>query len=338
MLHAIVASETDLGVFLASGSSGSSALIAGKSLGPLIDSITPLVQDDKIQAFNVFNALAQSSRFATNVTYAASSAASFVNKLTLYSVEIRYPASYFKKLQGMAGVFTALDGATELAAELSKEQKDNEKVILASLNVALGGMQLATVVTDFVLPGGSIILTAAPIAVSLLLKHTPKVYKYYFASELNADDWGAISSEGFKDLATFTYVECKKGDNKYWGKFLDETAQKGVVSRMLGHDFKWEHKVAYFKLPGTWLAGQKGSQSGFATQKSLKTILNACKLPLLIKEGKVTSGRLTEIRKLLKAEPEDGITFEARDFRIIGKPHPIVFVQQIAGKKMKAIK
>jgi hypothetical protein len=338
VLHAIVAAkELDLKVVMASGSTGSTAFTAGKSLKPLIESITPLVESDKIKALDVFNMLTHSSRFATNLTYAVSSKAELINKLTYYAVEVRYPASYFKKLEGAAGVFMALDGATELAAELSKEQKDNEKLILASLNIALGGLQLASVVTDFVLPGGSIIITAAPIAVSLLVKQTPKVYKYYFASELKADDWDAISSADFKDLSTYTYVECKKGDHRYWGKFLDETAQRGVVSSMLGHDSKWEHKVADFKLRGTWLAGQTGAASAFATQNSLKAVLNACKLPLLINEGKVTSGRVTEVRKLLKAEPGDGITFAARDFGIIGKPHPIVFVQQIAGKKLKAL-
>lgn len=335
-VQAIIASPISLNAVIGELSTLKYASDSATSARVVLKSFDRLIQKDQIEAFEVFQAISNSSKLATNLAYAASSGAKMMNDLNYYAVELSIPMSVFKAADGTASFFKMLDGIATIGEEFSKETKDTQKIFASALNAALGGAHVASIVTGIAIPGGSIVLTAAPMAVGLFLKYTPKAYKYYFASVFNIESLDAIPKEQFLNAKTFTYIQCEHEGKTYWGKMLDESASAGLLSGMTtrGNTSKWEHKVSDFKLFGAWLHASEKQLTGFATQNSLRAILNSCKLPLLITDKKIVSGRVTELRELYRTMPDDGISFSAKDFGYIGRSYPVILLRQFSKEKL----
>lgn len=328
VLHAIVEAPRQLDLTVGSASFLKSTADTAGSAKAVIKAWDRLITKDNAKALEAFKLLSETGKFGTNFSYAVSSAASNVQTF-FYAVDFKVPLSYFKVTEGTASLFMLIDGAAELGEALTQEEKNTQKIVLSALNAVLGGAKLASVITGFTLPGDTIVVTAAPIAVKYLMQYTPKVYKYHFNAFLAVDNLGDISEEQFRNASTYTYVQCHHDKTTYWGQFLDPNKEKSFLAPLTGDpNSRWKHQVSDFKLNGAWLSVKEKGHVGFATQKSMRSIFNACKLPVLIKRKEVKTGRLSELRKLFKRVPDSEITFEARDYGLVGKTYPVIFVAQ----------
>gem|GEM_PF-5465122 len=335
VLHAIVEAPGKLDLTVGSASFLKSTADTASSAKAVVQAWDRLVAKDNLKALDAFKVLSQTGKFGTNLSYAISTGASNVQTF-FYAVDVKVPLSYFKVTDGTASLFMLIDGAAELGEALTEQEKNTEKIMLSALNAVLGGAKLASVITGFTLPGDTIVVTASPIAVKYLMQFTPKVYNYYFNAFLTVDNLGDIPEEKFLDKSTYTYVQCHHGKTTYWGQFFDESKEKSFLAPLTGdQNSKWKHKVSDFKLNGAWLSIKDKGHVGFATQKSMRSILNSCKLPLLIKKNEIKSGRLSELRKLFRRISDSEITFEAKDYGYLGKTYPIIFVGQKLKKSTK---
>lgn len=288
-----------------------------------------LKQDDELNASLAFRTLADGSQiFAYTASFLADGAY-LLGGINYYNVQFQIPLMTYEKIQAAMFGFEMGGESSRVVSYLGDERGRQvaSDTLISILRTSFSGLKLGFVVFNLDIPGGLVSLTAAQMALEYLLITTPKVYHYYFHSFVDTDRVSTLKKSLFTQRETTTYVQCQYQNETYWAQRIDESLDTKSWKYLGSKTPIWKRKMNYFSLNGVWITDTLTGHSYFATRNSPLQLMKACKLPLLAKEEKIKTGKKAELRELFKAFPDEGISFEARDYNYITRSFPILFFQ-----------